>query len=327
MQISGDLKHCPQHTEAWNACHIDSQYRVIINRAFFGGKIGLWMMKRASVWQRLRRSYPHSNHGLNAGIIASKIKLLFSRHSKIIWMWLHVYSFMRNCIILNVDLLTVLGMTWFESMRRLLLIRSKQVSMMLGKGQPCLLVLCPQLSAFINWEIWFIKHINRQCIVIFGQPGINTWKHQWNFLKFEQWIILMIPCAGACPWVIVLFVQHIDSSIHWGRDKIADISQTFSNAFSWMKIYEFRLKFHWSLFPNVQLIILMIYWRKIYASLDLSELMQNRHHSTANTLGSWWRHQMETFSPLLAICAGLRWIPHTKASDAEFWCFLWSAPT
>ena len=23
---------------------------------------------------------------------------------------------------------------------------------------------------------------------------------------------------------------------------------------------------------------------------------------------------------------GARWIPHTKASDAEFWCFLWSAP-
>ena len=23
---------------------------------------------------------------------------------------------------------------------------------------------------------------------------------------------------------------------------------------------------------------------------------------------------------------GHRWIPHTKASDAELWCFLWSAP-
>ena len=23
---------------------------------------------------------------------------------------------------------------------------------------------------------------------------------------------------------------------------------------------------------------------------------------------------------------GYRWIPHTKASDAELWCFLWSAP-
>ena len=27
---------------------------------------------------------------------------------------------------------------------------------------------------------------------------------------------------------------------------------------------------------------------------------------------SWWRHQMETFSALLALC------------DAELWCFLWS---
>ena len=27
---------------------------------------------------------------------------------------------------------------------------------------------------------------------------------------------------------------------------------TFSNAFSWMKIIEFRVKFHWNLFPGVQ---------------------------------------------------------------------------
>ena len=36
---------------------------------------------------------------------------------------------------------------------------------------------------------------------------------------------------------------------------------------------------------------------------------------------------METFSALLAICAGIhRWIPHTKASDAEFDGFFLSAP-
>ena len=45
----------------------------------------------------------------------------------------------------------------------------------------------------------------------------------------------------------------------------------------------------------------------------------------------WWRHQIETFSALLALCAGNsltghRWIPLTKASDADLWCFLWSAP-
>ena len=39
-----------------------------------------------------------------------------------------------------------------------------------------------------------------------------------------------------------------------------------------------------------------------------------------------WRHQMETFSALLALCVGHRWIPHTKASNTELWCFLWSAP-
>ena len=44
---------------------------------------------------------------------------------------------------------------------------------------------------------------------------------------------------------------------------------------------------------------------------------------------TWWRHQMETVSALLAICAGnspARWILRTKASDAGLWCFLWSAP-
>ena len=45
---------------------------------------------------------------------------------------------------------------------------------------------------------------------------------------------------------------------------------------------------------------------------------------------TWWRHQMETFSALLAICAGNSPVPgdfpRTKASDAELWCFLWYAP-
>ena len=32
---------------------------------------------------------------------------------------------------------------------------------------------------------------------------------------------------------------------------------------------------------------------------------------------AWWRHQMKPFPA---------WIPRTKASNAELWCFLWSAP-
>ena len=46
--------------------------------------------------------------------------------------------------------------------------------------------------------------------------------------------------------------QCVHSLTHWGRDKMAAVSQTtLSNAFSWMKMLEFRLLFQWSLFLRV----------------------------------------------------------------------------
>ena len=49
---------------------------------------------------------------------------------------------------------------------------------------------------------------------------------------------------------------------HWGRDKIDAISQTAcSSAFSWMKMFEFHLRFHWSLFLRVQLTIFHHWFR------------------------------------------------------------------
>ena len=49
---------------------------------------------------------------------------------------------------------------------------------------------------------------------------------------------------------------------HWGRDKMAAVSQTtLSNAFSWMKMLEFRLRFHWSLFLKDQLTIIQHWFR------------------------------------------------------------------
>ena len=49
---------------------------------------------------------------------------------------------------------------------------------------------------------------------------------------------------------------------HWGRDKMAAVSQTtLSNPFSQMKMLEFQLRFHWSFFLRVQLIIFQ-HWFK-----------------------------------------------------------------
>ena len=55
---------------------------------------------------------------------------------------------------------------------------------------------------------------------------------------------------------------YIEDLTHWGRDKMAAIFQTtFLNVFSWMKMYEFRLGFHWNLFLEVQLTVSQHWFR------------------------------------------------------------------
>ena len=63
--------------------------------------------------------------------------------------------------------------------------------------------------------------------------------------------------------VIAKIRPHIGGVLtHWGWDKIDAISQTtFSSTFSWMKMFEFRLKFHWSLFLRVELTIFQHWFR------------------------------------------------------------------
>ena len=104
-----------------------------------------------------------------------------------------------------------------------------------------------------------------------------------------------------CMWSLLWIVKShsfiagkVHSLTHWGRDNMAAIFKTtFSDAFTWMKIYELRLIFHWALFLRFQLAIFqhwfrqwlgagqatshylnqwwLVYWR-IYASLGLNEL-------------------------------------------------------
>ena len=53
---------------------------------------------------------------------------------------------------------------------------------------------------------------------------------------------------------------------------------TFSNAFSWMKIYEFRLRFHWNLFLRVQLTIFQ-HWFRWWLGAD---------QAASHYLNQWW---------------------------------------
>ena len=87
-----------------------------------------------------------------------------------------------------------------------------------------------------------------------------VWTDQWYetlFLSsgflFAQWI----------EHVAVSFELYLHTRLtHWGRDKMDAILQTtFSNALSWMKMYEFRLGFHWSLFLTFELTIFQHWFR------------------------------------------------------------------
>ena len=73
-------------------------------------------------------------------------------------------------------------------------------------------------------------------------------------------------------------------------------------------------------FPYLKLVILCTW----YGSFVCPDSTYTQRHGKEHT---WWHHQMETFSALLALCEGNPLVdsPH-KGSDAELWCFLWSVP-
>ena len=93
-----------------------------------------------------------------------------------------------------------------------------------------------------------------------SQPSITRISLKISYLKFHSYL----------PGV---------NETHWGRDKMDAISQTtFSNAISWMKMFEFRLKFHWSLFLRFQLTIYQHWFRYWLGAVQ----------ATSHYLNQWW---------------------------------------
>ena len=95
-----------------------------------------------------------------------------------------------------------------------------------------------------------------------------------------QWHVTYHPCLLP-GWLHDLYI-YVNK---WGRDKMDAIFATFSNAFPWMKMHEFRLRYHWSLFLRFELNNIpalvqatshylnqwrLVYWH-IYASLGLNK--------------------------------------------------------
>ena len=100
---------------------------------------------------------------------------------------------------------------------------------------------------------------------IYAVSRRDKFKTLYALCAFDPRMITLKPFIGTSFSLslsrLLLPMCHIFLT-HWGREKMAAVSQTtLSKAFSWMKILEFRFKFHWSLFLRVQLTIFQHWFR------------------------------------------------------------------
>ena len=137
------------------------------------------------------------------------------------------------------------------------------------------------------------RNPNWSCILIRGCP-IQTFYH--NFIITCMWYVTILKLYfEQAPGLKYTMAA---SSTDWGRDKINAIVQTtFSNAISWMKMFESRLKFHWSLFLKVQLKRFQHWFRKWLGA----------EQATSHYLNQWW------LSSMTHICVTWpQWVNHKR---------------
>ena len=132
-----------------------------------------------------------------------------------------------------------------------------------------LYVLDPQVFADVSGQS-FLK----------AARGDVDGPHGWNIQYHGRlvgrcgniWLAIVMPKYNL---PLVLF----SGLTHWDRNKMAATFQTiFSNTYSWMKIYEIGLRFHWSLFLRVQLTIFQ-HWFRYWLGAD---------QATGHYLNQWW---------------------------------------
>ena len=99
---------------------------------------------------------------------------------------------------------------------------------------------------FTGFKLYcFQIYFNHKCSLPKHSRQFNVADHADLMIWF--WNVWYIIFNLGDVWNVA--TKHIEAETRWP----SLWQTTFSNTFSWMKIYEFRLKFHWSLFPRVHL--------------------------------------------------------------------------
>ena len=121
--------------------------------------------------------------------------------------------------------------------------------------------LCSILQRYYVTSLYVVSPIISQFPLEYSQQtSCDSPVNRSGCFLWVQSIISILPFQLLC-------CIHHHASTHWGWDKMATISQTtFSNTFSWMKIYKFRFEFHWHLFLIIQLTISQLWFRSWFGA-------------------------------------------------------------
>ena len=198
------------------------------------------------------------------------------------------------------------------------------------------------------------SHLQAQKLILdISRPSSTEALVPWFALEGEDWLYLWVKCV-CCKESLWCNVLH-DDSIKWavhvkplphgrhfflspssGHSFLPDSIIWFnsprpSDAYmiNWIRpsLVPVTLVFCSAPSHYVNRCWLIVHWAlKNQLQWNYNE---NSGHFVSAPMCSWWRHQMETLSASLVLCGkftGHRWIPLTKATDAELWCFLWSVP-
>ena len=98
------------------------------------------------------------------------------------------------------------------------------------------------------------------------KKGVTPLLMHWSYFFFplihRYGCLCFSRCHGNSMLYKVCYVAKFVLPTHWGQVKMTALFQTtFWNGFSWMKMYEFWLEFHWNLFLGVQLTIFQLWLR------------------------------------------------------------------
>ena len=157
-------------------------------------------------------------------------------------------------------------------------------------SQKCTQIICIVYSGslYCGYISYFVPYTSYVWQISFHHMG----SHSGDEAISRCWGIIQSNGLG----YTVNHTGNIVELTHWSRDKMAAIFQTtISNAFSWMRMYKFRSRFHWSLLQTVPLILFQ-HWFRQWLGAD---------QATSHYLNQWWLVHWRIYASL-----GLNEITH-----------------